>query len=359
MKATSIIIGVIAVLVIGGLIYVGSQNTSTTPLNGSPTPLTTSTESPVSNQPGNPAVTTSTTVFPTDTTAIVTGTVVPNGSFTSFWFEYGLTSNLGNKTTNQVLGSGYVAITAPNYITGLTKDTTYYYRLVAQNEFGTVTGTTYSFQTTHGNPPPVGSAPGTKTLVATGISRNTANLNGEVTPNRASTQYWFEYGKTANLGNTSAFVNAGDGTAKVSASISLTDLLPLTTYYFRINAQNQFGTVNGAIVNFKTLGPASPSEPTATTRAATGVTSSRATLQGTVNPSGLDTTYWFEYSTDSLLGSVLIQTTDSATITAGTNAVPVTADISGLPGATTYYFRIAAQNSEGTVRGDRMTFKTK
>lgn len=166
---------------------------------------------------------------------------------------------MGSKTSNQTIGSGFVAIQAPGYITNLVKNTTYYFRLVAENQYGKVVGSQYSFKTTEGTPAPVGNAPTTKTVSASGVSRTTSNLNGEVNPNKASTQYWFEYGKTTELGNTSSFESSGDGNAKISVSISLSNLQPLTTYYFRLNAQNQFGTINGSILSFKTLGPATTS----------------------------------------------------------------------------------------------------
>ena len=189
---------------------------------------------------------------PSATTVVIGGTVNPKGAFTSYWYEYGKTSDLGTKTSNQTMGSGFVSIQAPAYITDLSKNTTYYFRLVAENQYGKVAGNQYVFQTTESTPAPVGNAPTTKTISANNISSTTANINGEVTPNKTETQYWFEYGKTPQLGGTSAFSSAGNGTVKSSVSISLSDLESKTTYYFRLNAQNQFGTINGSILNFKT-----------------------------------------------------------------------------------------------------------
>ena len=258
-----------------------------------------------------------------------------------------------------MIGSGYATTQVPSYITELTKNTTYYFRVAAENQYGTNKGTLYTFKTTEGTPPPVGSAPLSVTTSANGVSRTTANLNGEVTPNKVSTVYWFEYGKTANLGDTTAFVLAGDGSAKIPTSVSVSNLDPDTMYYFRINAQNQFGTVNGSILNFKTLGPPSATAPSATTRNAGDIKSSTATLNGAVNPRGVETTYWFEYSSDPLIGAVLVRTTPRVSLSAGSNQVSVGADVSGLSSSTTYYFRIVAENSLGTVRGDRGSFKTK
>ncbi len=365
-KATGATIGVIVVLLlVGGFIFYAVRNTASTPGNATSTvPNTNQTPTQTlvqTQQPGVPLVTTSASVVPSDTTGVVTGSVNPNGAFTSYWYEYGVSSDLGDKVSSpsQAIGSGYAAIPAPGYITGLTKDTTYYFRLVAENQYGRVAGTQYSFQTTHGNPPPVGSAPTTKTLPADGISRTTANLNGEVTPNKASTQYWFEYGQTPELGNTMALTSAGDGTAKVGASFSLSNLTPATTYYFRLNAQNQFGTVNGAILNFKTAGPPSASAPTVITQNVADVTTSTAMLTGKVNPNDSETTYWFEYGTDSLFGSILSHSTEQKSAGAGSDGILVEAKVSDLSSKTNYYFRLVAQNNSGIVRGESITFKTK
>jgi len=255
---TSLILGVVIVgLIVWGIVYSLKKNPDTSGVATTTTQTTNdNTGSAVVPQSTLPIAVSSSSVSPTDTTAIVNGTVNPKGAFTSYWYEYGRTADLGSKTSNQTIGSGFVTISAPGYITGLTKNTTYYFKLFAENQNGRVSGTEYTFTTTQGTPAPVGSAPTTKTLSANGVTKTTANLNGEVTPNQNSTQYWFEYGKTPDLGNTSAFSSVGDGKAKVPVSISLSDLTPQTTYYFRINAQNQFGTINGAILNFKTSGPA-------------------------------------------------------------------------------------------------------
>src|SRR3989344_5727483 len=333
---TAVVGGIIAVIALLGLVFYFGQGagptgnaTSTPPTsngeNGGTTPTPSPSPSPTA---GAPSVVTSSNVAPSDTTAVVTGVVVPNGAFTSYWYEYGVTTNFGSKTPNQGVGSGYTSIPAPDYITGLSKDTTYYFRLVAENQFGRAAGTQYAFRTTLNTPPPVGSAPLVKSVAANGISRTTANLNGEVTPNKAATQYWFEYGKTSDLGQTSGFTSVGDGTANVLASAALANLDPLTTYYFRLNAQNQFGTVNGGILNFRTAGPApvSPSAPSATTPPANHVARTTAVLRGTVDANSAETTYWFEYSTDSLLGSVLLKSTAQKSAGAGTKDLPVSAD---------------------------------
>ena len=357
MDKTSVIIGAVVILIVAGIgAYVLSTPATPTAVTPTPTGTTPVVTAPT---PGSPIATTDSLVVPTDTGAVVTGSITPQGALTSYWYEYGTTSAYGSKSTTQSVGSGYVSIPSPAYIVGLVKDTTYYYRVVAQNQYGSVAGVQRSFVTTHGTPAPVGSAPNSKTLAATGVTRTTANVTGEITPNSSTTQYWFEYGTTAELGNTTAFVSVGDGKTKVAGSQSLSNLAPLTTYYFRINSQNQFGTVNGSILTFKTTGPAVPLPPKATTGSATNVTATTATLRGTVAPNGTDVTYWFEYSTDPNFVTSLLATTAHLSVTSTTNTTSVTAPVTGLKPKTVYYARLIIQNAIGMVQGERVTFTTK
>jgi phosphodiesterase/alkaline phosphatase D-like protein len=310
--------------------------------------------------PGKPVATTNSTVAPTDTTAVVTGTVMPGGAITAYWYEYGTTKDLGNKTAVQVVGSGYTAISTPGYITGLTKNTTYYFRLVAQNSFGSVFGDTNSVTTTSFSVAPVGGLPSATTEAASGITSASATLKGSVNPNKVPTQYWFEIGKNGSLGSITAFTSVGSGSAAVAASASFTALDAGTTYYYRLNAQNQYGTVNGAILTFKTAGKLVvplPASPVVTTQLSTSIATTSAVLAGTVNPYGADTSYWFEYSTTANFSQS--KTTTKKSAGAGSATVSVQANLSGLKAQTTYYVRIVAENGGGTVKGDSQTFQTK
>ncbi len=95
-----------------------------------------------------------------------------------------------------------------------------------------------------------------------------------------------------------------------------------------------------------------PVPPTVNTGSATSVTSSSATLNGTVNPNGASTTYYFEYGTS--YGSTTTETDAGS----GTEEVSVSADLTGLSEGTTYHFRLVATNSAGTNYGDDTTFTT-
>lgn len=373
-KNASIAVAIIVLVLIGGvLIYFMNKGTVDDSTIATTTPTTQNDNTSNTNNNSNsntvsttlpqataPSAVTSSSVSPTQSTAVVNGTVNPKGAFTSYWYEYGTSANLGSKTPTQTMGSGYVAIAAPGYITNLNKNTTYYFRLVAENQYGKVAGGQFTFTTTENTPAPVGSAPTVKTISATSIARTSAIINGEVTPNKAQTQYWFEFGKTASLGNTSAVVSGASDDAKHAVSLSLSGLEPLTTYYFRLNSQNQFGTVNGLILNFKTTGPAASGiVPTVVSQNATAVTANSATFHGTVNPGGLETKYWFEYSTETLVGSTSFSNTSQISAGLSLSSISVKTDVSNLAPKTTYYFRLVAQNSLGTIRGNEIAFKTK
>lgn len=360
-STTAVLGGIIAILLVGGGIYYFSSMANTAPgTSATSTPTTGVDVGGTAKVPGMPNAVTSSVTSPSDTAVVLSGTATPNGAFTKYWYEYGTTASLGNKTADQMLGSGFTPISTPLYITGLSKDTTYYFRLVAENQFGKGVGDQHSFVTTHNVPAPTGTIPSIQTLTTNGITRVAASAHGEVAPNGASTTVWFEYGTTPNLGNITAFSSVGSGNGKVPVSSDLSNLQPGTAYYFRMNAQNQFGTVNGSILSFKTDGPVAVSTkaPFATTRAASAISVTTATLHGTVTPNGEETTYWFEYSTNQLLSALVVTTKKSAGAGISPATVEVADDIASLKANTTYYFRLVAENTKGITRGDKKNFKT-
>ncbi|MEP9412403.1 MAG: carboxypeptidase regulatory-like domain-containing protein [Candidatus Brocadia sp.] len=95
--------------------------------------------------------------------------------------------------------------------------------------------------------------------------------------------------------------------------------------------------------------------PTVITGHATGIAMDSATLTGVVNAMGLPSEVWFQYGTSSE------RYTDSSSIHSTENIfdnIPVSNRVSGLQAGTTYYYRLVAQNSDGTTYGDEMTFDT-
>lgn len=87
--------------------------------------------------------------------------------------------------------------------------------------------------------------------------------------------------------------------------------------------------------------------PVVETKSATSVEGTGATLNGTVNPNGAETKYYFEYGTGTLYG----KKTAEASAGAGTKALAESAGITGLVEGTKYHFRIVASNASGKTDG--------
>jgi len=89
--------------------------------------------------------------------ATVNGHVNPNGLATTAYFEWGLDNQLvgATATSGQSIGSGNSNVAVNVALTGLTDNTTYYYRVVGTNSAGTSRGIIGSFTTkVNGVPPP-------------------------------------------------------------------------------------------------------------------------------------------------------------------------------------------------------------
>jgi phage head maturation protease len=293
---------------------------------------------------GAPVVTTSPATLIASFSATLNGSVDPHGLSTTVHFEYGTTTSYGSTTASQTKnGNTYQNISAN--IPGLAANTTYHFRIVATNTAGTNHGADRTFTTLSATGPPV-----VITNPATLIASFSATLNGSVDPHGLSTTVHFEYGTTTSYGSTTAS-QTKNGNTYQNISANIPGLAASTTYHFRIVASNTAGTTHGADRTFTTL--SATGLPVVITNPATNVTTSSATLNGTVDPHGLTTSVHFQYGTTSSYG----HTTASQTKT-GNAYQNVAANISGLTTHTIYHFRIVATNSGGTSNGSDRTFTT-
>lgn len=96
------------------------------------------------------------------------------------------------------------------------------------------------------------SAPAVTTGSAHSVTYSTAVISGSVDPNGAETFYYVQYGPTKAYGAQSAIARLGAGTHKVSVSVSLGDLQPLTRYHYRLVAANSAGVSTGSDATFTT-----------------------------------------------------------------------------------------------------------
>jgi subtilisin family serine protease len=95
--------------------------------------------------------------------------------------------------------------------------------------------------------------------------------------------------------------------------------------------------------------------PSAQTGAATPITQTTATLNGTVNANNASTTVTFEYGTTTAYGNSAAATPSPIN---GSALTSVSLDISGLTLNTLYHYQVKAVNLSGTSYGNDMTFTT-
>ncbi len=168
-------------------------------------------------------------------------------------------------------------------------------------------------------------------------------------PGGQATTWYVEYGTSTSYGTKTANVSAGSGTANTAVSASLTGLTAGTTYHYRVVATNSSGTDQGADGIFTTS-----AGPVAVTGSATSVTTSTATLNGTVDPNGRTTAWYFEYGTSTSYGSKTAERSAGS----GTSTASVSAAVSGLTRGRLYHYRLVATSDAGTSRGADQTFST-
>ena len=95
------------------------------------------------------------------------------------------------------------------------------------------------------------------------------------------------------------------------------------------------------------MGADQPTAPTVVTSSAGSVTTTTATLEGSIDPNNAETTYFFQYGTTPAYGRQSVATT----LDAGSTSVTVSVPVRDLRADTSYVFRLVASNSRGTVYG--------
>lgn len=194
-----------------------------------------------------PVVVTGPATSVTRNSATLTGTVDPQGAETSYFFQYGTTTDYGLNTAPQSAGDGDEPRAVEAALTGLTGNTTYHYRLVAGEGADRVTGADRTFTTAPNPQPPAIANQSTREIAV-----DSARLTATVDPNGTPTTYHFEYGTTTRYGSTTPPQSAGSGTSAVPVSAVISGLAARTTYRWRLVATNAAGTVRGRNRTFTT-----------------------------------------------------------------------------------------------------------
>lgn len=183
------------------------------------------------------------------------------------------------------------------------------------------------------------------------ITGTTASSGGNITDEGTGTVISRGICWTTSINPTITNSKTSDGAGAGNFTSNLTGLSAATTYFVRAYATNSAGTGYGMAMSFTTFGES----PASGNSAATNVTPTSATLNGTVNPNYLSTTISFEYGITTSYGTTVTAIQSPLT---GNALTVVSADITSLAPGTIYHYRIKADNSLGTTYGDDMTFTT-
>ncbi len=96
--------------------------------------------------------------------------------------------------------------------------------------------------------------------------------------------------------------------------------------------------------------------PVTRTTAASGVVEGTGTLNGEINPQGIEASYHFEYGTSTEYGTSI--PVPDAPAGSDRTAVPVSQDVTGLTAGAVYHYRLVASNANGTSYGADSVFST-
>ncbi len=183
----------------------------------------------------NPVVITGSASSITQTTATLNGEVNPNGDSTTAYFNWGLTETYGNATPDTLLGDGSSFIPVNSIITGLTPNTQYSFTLFGSNANGADTGSNGTFKT-------LPNLPAVVILPSSSVDMTSAQLNGLANPHGDSTYAWFVWGADTLSPVSSDTVYIGNGNSILPFNVSIDQLLPNTSYWYKACAKNKGGT---------------------------------------------------------------------------------------------------------------------
>ncbi|HVY70530.1 MAG TPA: FG-GAP-like repeat-containing protein [Verrucomicrobiae bacterium] len=284
------------------------------------------------------------------TSISVTASIDPKGLDTSVRVFYN-TDSSGSYTTWPVTSSTLLPGSHPEEdvtitLTGLAVATTYYYVIEASN----ADGATHSiFNPSSDFNYPLG--PFFYNVDTGSPGQSTVEISGYIDPTGADTTVYVEYSTdlTFNLQSTQVIL-PGAGSSHQLFDLTLTGLNPLTTYHYRVRAENSDGINYSSTNSFFTFGPGPLIESMDVTPGATS-----ADFTGSVDPNGNDATVLIEYSTDLSFDH---QSSSDSLLAAGGSQSFNTITVTGLTPSTTYHYRVKAENSDGINYSSTNSFTT-
>ncbi len=294
-----------------------------------------------------------TTGEPTSDTA-VSGTADPAGAgdIVDCYFEWGTEADAYGNTEPceealPIAGPEEVHATLP----GLSPETTYHYRLVLKTASPGSVGfgadreiTPHRVSRLHTDP-------------ATNLTRATADLHGSFEGTGLDTRYFFEWGLTNAYGNQTPAdpADAGVTTGPTSVPGQVTGLTAVTTYHYRVVAENSLGTSLGQDETFTTT----EAIKSLTTAAAADIAPTTATLNGVIDPDGLATTFYFEYGKTAAYGLTAPAPPGDPVGSTAPGDTPVSAGVTELEPGTIYHYRVVGVNTTGSTHAsDDQAFTT-
>lgn len=205
--------------------------------------------------PSLPSVAASSVSEQTIESARITASVSPGNGSTVVFFEYGTTEDYGSHSIpGPALPADTTEHTVSATLSGLIPNQTYHYRVVAINFGGSSQSQDRTFTTA--GPPRLGGAG------ASGVTKTSAMISTQISPNLASTTYHVEYGRTLEYGsNTPESSAIGSDQSLHAVSQELSGLAPGTTYHARVVGTNAAGPTYGEDVVFKTVEESTPPPP--------------------------------------------------------------------------------------------------
>ena len=175
-------------------------------------------------------------------TAILHGQYDARGRGSSFWFEWGTNSSLGNFTETDSAYNLNMLMPASVTLSNLLAGQTYVYRLALTNSLGVFYGMKVTFTTSM-------QAAQINNSAAIVTNATSALLTAEVLPNAASGAYWFEWG-SSGLTQTSAPVAFAAQSGVILAQHLVPNLVKLSNYSFRALVSNAVQVTAGPVIPF-------------------------------------------------------------------------------------------------------------